>query len=275
MITKPVAAAVLSLSVFTLVGHTTQQVDDCPGPNTRMHKAKPYYFTYESWVKKDPTGSGFIFGRCVQTKNQEDLFVDWKKTFVKGFATPGWPCHHELPAPKPDSVQVKSDLWYGAAPDKIEVPYEEVKQIVAKGPVPVSGDKLTSRVKMSIPRVAGKTPREARQLVRIDVVFVSEAHKKEGKYEYTYTWGPVRGKVEPQPVQFRWRSPSVMKAAQGKAGKEGFALLQFGDGPRTARLLAEAAPAYRVSVVEFLDAEGRQVVGTAPVAIYYPQSGKR
>src|SRR5665213_4177125 len=114
-------AAILSTFVFQLgVGFSN---DDCPGINQATHKAPPYDFTFESWVQKNKKGNIYIFGRCVQTKNNVDLWVDWTGTGVKGFAIPGWPCLHEIPSPTSDDESVKTDLWYGAAPDKIQAPY--------------------------------------------------------------------------------------------------------------------------------------------------------
>jgi hypothetical protein len=48
----------------------------CTGMNTAKHMNADYNFNYESWVKKSDSGKSFVFGRCVQTNNDKDLYVD-------------------------------------------------------------------------------------------------------------------------------------------------------------------------------------------------------
>src|SRR3954447_16984155 len=101
--------------------------DDCPDVDPKQVKAQPYHFTYDSWVLPSQGGMGFTFGRCVDTKNGLDLYVDWTRAGVKGFARPGSPCLYEVPALTPDMTLIDpADFWYGAQPDKTNAPYRAI-----------------------------------------------------------------------------------------------------------------------------------------------------
>ncbi len=239
--------------------------EDCPGPDAVAHKADPYFFTYESWVKKQKDGTVFVFGRCVQTKNKVDLFVDWKKTSVYGYAQPGWPCHHEVPSLSEDSTLVKTQLWYGAAPAKIDAPYKEIKESTSAKAVEKTPP-LSSRVKMSIPKIKG-SPQSLR---RIDVTFFSVVKSEKEGNVYTYSW-KTASKTDTRDVRFRWRSQAVARAR--RMGEKNAEPMQL-DKPAQLSFRVEARAAYALTVVEFLDERGREVVGKASVAVYYPVGSK-
>jgi hypothetical protein len=267
-----ISAAIVLLFAFQADGDPPD--DECPGINATAHKSKPYYFTYESWVQKDKHADFFDFGRCVQTKNDVDLFVDWKKTQVKGFASPGWPCLHILPSPTADEEIVKSDLWYGAAPDKIVAPFREVKAKPEVKATPAGKEMpimaLESRVKMSIPRRAGRTKDQAQNLTKIDLRFRSSVHRTGNSYEYVYSWQTRMPNPPERPIRFRWMSDSINKAVESPSDRR----LELSGESQTGRLRAMATPEYAVTVVEFLDEAGEQVIATASVALYHPAGSK-
>src|SRR5262249_19591737 len=138
--------------------------EKCPGPNHVKHRTAVHDFTYESWVKpKDPGHECFLFGRCVYNKNKKGMFVDWKKTLVKGYARPV--CHAEIESPEGKAELTQTALWFGAAPEKIDTKYREVK----KGK-PRDCGPLQSRIRMSVPRNRSDPEKT---LVAIDVEFTS------------------------------------------------------------------------------------------------------
>jgi hypothetical protein len=240
--------------------------------NTAKHNNAVYDFNYESWVKKSDDGKSFVFGRCVQTNNDKDLYVDWKKTNLSGFALPNSPCNSQITSPTSDEMAVQTDLLFGVAKEKIVVSYKEVKDKDAYNIEP-----LISKIKMYVPSVAGK----ATELRKVDAEFVARVEKKGDNFKYTYSWGPAAGKgkgkekqlVDHEQIRFRWVSDSVQKAMKDSGHKDAPASV-FKERENVS-LMSASEPAYAVTVIEFLDRAGKEVVGTCPAAVYYPKQSKK
>ncbi len=100
MKSAPVSAGIAF--VLILAASPSGIAEDCAGLNQAMKKDGNYHFTYESWVQKNKKGDTFLFGRCAQTKNGADVFIDWKKAGVSGYAREGAPLHNEISWPTKD-----------------------------------------------------------------------------------------------------------------------------------------------------------------------------
>src|SRR5262245_47856957 len=111
MFVKPASLLIVAATIaLPLHG----RAEDCAGVNQATKKTGVYHFTFESSVDKSEKGDSFLFARCVQTKNNETMFVDWKGAGVSGFARPGKPVSNSITWPRKDEETIKTDLWYGA-----------------------------------------------------------------------------------------------------------------------------------------------------------------
>ena len=231
----------------------------CPGPNKVPQRDGTYDFTSESWIRKYPDRDHWDFGRCVENKlTNLEMYVDWKKTGVKGWAKPQDKVDTTVDSPSRDYELLPTDLWYGSAPTKIGTEYRETKQ--ARGSSP---DAVRSRIHMAVP---ADPKHAAATLISIEVEFMSEVSGGPSGYKYRYAWMDSEAK-ERAPVRFRWEGLSKLLSVAEIHGPERFELSAKGD---ESSFLSKAPPTYDVTLVEFLDKEGETVVGTAPVATYHP-----
>jgi hypothetical protein len=233
----------------------------CPGPNKVPQRDGTYDFTYESWIRKYPDRDHWDFGRCVENKlTTLEMYVDWEKTGVKGWAKPQDKVDTTVDSLSPDYDLIPTDLWYGSAPTRIDTKYRETK--VARG---VSPDTVNSRVHMAVP----SDPKHASAtLISIEVRFMSEVSGGPDGYRYRYTWTDLLAK-ERAPVRFRSEGLSKLLSAAEVRQPERLDLTAEESG---VSFVSKAPPAYAVTLVEFLDKEGETVVGTAPVAMYHPEN---
>lgn len=254
-------AAILLIATFG----TSSEGKECPGPNKVPHKDGTYDFTYESWVKPQPNRDHYDFGRCVQNNLQDrSMFVDWKRTKVKGFAKPNDLVDAGVESPSKDFDLLDTTLWYGAAPAPINnAQYREVKQ----GAKPQQTS-VRSWVRMAVPTDATNAEKT---LVSIDAIFISDVLTlPDGHFLYRYLWRDLLAGTR-KPVPFVWRSAPVLQAV--KAFGEVPEVLPLASTMTGVFIIDPAPPAYGVAVVEFRD-DQRRVVGSAPAALYYP-SGSR
>jgi hypothetical protein len=231
----------------------------CPGPNKVPHRDGTYDFTYESWIRKYPQRDHWDFGRCVENKlSTIEMYVDWKNTGVKGWAKPDDRVDSAVESPNDDYDLLKTDLWYGAAPARIDTQYREVKPRKEVPPGTVR-----SYVYMAVPL----NPKHAAEtLVSIEVEFTSTSEKIPQGFKYIYQWSDSLA-TDRAPIRFRWKSLSTLLSATKTPNPE---RMQLSTEKSAVSFVSVAPPAYDVTVVEFLDRQGETVVGTAPVATYHP-----
>jgi hypothetical protein len=172
-------------------------------------------------------------------------------------------------SPTSDEMAVQTDLLFGVAREKIVVSYKEVKDQDKYNLEP-----LTSKIKMYVPSEADK----ATDLRKVDAEFVAKVEKNKDGFKYTYSWGPAAAKpksktlVDHKQIKFRWVSDSVQKAMKDSRLKEAPALFKERE---SVSLTSASEPAYGITVIEFLDEAGKEVVGTCPAAIYYPKQSNK
>jgi hypothetical protein len=249
--------------MLTLAFGAVADEKKCSGLNMVPHKDGQYDFTYESWVKRTPNRDHYDFGRCVQNNLKDrSMFVDWKRTNVKGFAKAKDLVESGVESPGKDFDLVDAKLWYGAAPSSLNAPYREVKQ--GTKPQHVS---VRSWVRMAVPTDSNNPDRT---LVSIDANFISDVLKlPNGRFMYRYLWRDPFAATR-KPVTFVWRSEAVSRAMRTLDSPEALPLASDFTG---SYVIDPSAAVYGLGVVEFLD-EQRRVVGSAPTALYYP-SGLR
>jgi hypothetical protein len=235
---------------------------DCPGPNQVPHRDGTYDFTYESWIKKQPDRDHYDFGRCVKNKlGDRSMFVDWKQTGVKGFAQQDDVVDSVIESVNGDYQIVETKLWYGSTPSAIDAPYRERKE---GGQVRYPS--VRSAIRMAVPS-DGTNPEKT--LVTIDAEFISDVLRlANGRFMYRYLWRDLLAGTR-KPVGFVWQSESA-KQALGEFDVKEPALDRSMQG---AFIIDKRPPAYSVRIVEFLD-QAKRVVGTGPVAVYYPAGTK-
>lgn len=249
--------AIVPLLLLSSVGLAT--AGPCPGPNKTPHHDGTYDFTYESWVKKYENRDHWDFGRCVENKlATKEMYVDWKNTGVLGWAKPKDKVDSAVESPSPDYDLLPTDLWYGAGPTKIDAPYREKKPEQK-----VTPDVVKSRVHMAVPEDA---KRAAETLVSIEVEFTSEVSPDAEGLKYRYSWSDALAK-DRAPVRFRWEGLTLLLSTTGTRPPE---QLRLTADRFEVSFVTKTPPAYAVTLVEFLDRDGKTVVGTAPVATYHP-----
>jgi hypothetical protein len=247
------------------------QSKDCPGPNKDHHADGTYDFTYESWVKKPAKSDHHDFGRCVQNKlTSIEMFVDWKGPVLKGFAKPNDSVFTEIQSPDSKFVVKNSDLWYGSSPFKMNAPYREVatsQQPKTERPQEHKDTSLRSMIHMAIPT---DITRAAETLVSVDAEFYADVSPSPTQEAFIYKYGWRDFLTDPRgPISFRWQSASVERGMREKNIEE----LRLQNEPREIIIIDRSIPAYAITIVEFLD-RSNMVVGSAPVAIYYPSEFK-
>jgi hypothetical protein len=231
----------------------------CPGPNKVPQRDGTYDFTYESWIRKYQNRDHWDFGRCVENKLAAfEMYVDWKKTGVIGWAKPQDKVDTTVDSPSPDYDLIPTALWYGTAPTKIDTEYRETKPVRGKSP-----DSVKSRIHMAIPT---DSKRAAATLISIEVEFMSEVSGGPGGYKYYYAWTDSEAK-ERAPVRFRWEGLSKLLSTAEVHRPE---RLELSAEENSVSFASKEPPVYGVTLVEFLDGKGETVVGTAPVATYHP-----
>lgn len=231
----------------------------CPGPNKVPQRDGTYDFTYESWIRKYPDRDHWDFGRCVENKlTNLEMYVDWTKTGVKGWAKPQDKVDTTVDSPSRDYDLLHADLWYGSAPTKIDTEYRETKPAGGSSP-----DSVKSRIHMAVP---SDPKRVAATLISIEVEFRSDVSGGADGYKYRYAWSDSLAKERP-PVRFRWEGLSKLLSTAEVHRPERFELSAEENG---VSFVSKAPPVYDVTLVEFLDKYGETVVGTAPVATYHP-----
>ena len=247
--------------VLTVVLGAAADERKCSGPNTVPHKDGQYDFTYESWVKRVPDRDHYDFGRCVQNNLKDrSMFVDWKRTNVKGFAKAQDLVESGIESPSKDFDLVDAKLWYGAAPSSLNAPYREVKQ--GTKPQQVS---VRSWIRMAVPTDANNPERT---LVSIYATFIADVLRlPNGRFMYRYLWRDPLAATR-KPISFLWRAEAVSRAMKSLDVPEALPLNTDFTG---SYIIDLAAPTYGLGVVEFLD-EQRRVVGSAPTALYSPSS---
>jgi hypothetical protein len=272
------------LLLLPLQAGSGPQTDDCPAVDPKPVKAQPYDFTYDSWVRANQSGMDYTFGRCVDSKNGLDVFIDWKKAGVMGFARPGSPCLYEFPALKPDLVMTDpADLWYGARPDKINAPFRAVdvksQSKVSVDPAASPAKKsppLKSRVKTNIPRKPARVAAQAEGFTRVDLNFISTVESKGDDYVYSFVCEPRTPHEAAWPIRLRWMAGTINLAQ--RLNQEQAMMIELPRDPREPkewRAQLRGKPEYRIAHIEFLEDQGKQVVASAPVAVYLPAEGVR
>lgn len=245
--------------------------EGCPGINKAKHSDGLYHFTYDSWVKRGENRGLYILGRCVHDVAKREMFVDWKKTNVKGYATKqnGYVVHTELPSLTNQVVLLDTDLWYGAGPNrKINAPYREAK----KPDKPQAADPraefpvLKSRIRIGVPEIKGQ---RRPNLVSIRAEFTSDVWRlSNGSFLYRYGWRDYLAQERETKIAFQWNSQSVTLAKARFVRDEGRWLL-LDRAVTGVFLVSQSAPGYAVTTVDFLDRES-QPAASAPVALYFP-----
>lgn len=244
----------LSLSVGNIAVART-----CPGPNKTPHRDGTYDFTYESWVKKYDNRDHWDFGRCVENKlDKLEMYVDWKKTGVVGWAKPSDTVDITVDSPTPDADLLPTDLFYGSGLTRIDAPYRERKQTKKAGQ-----EAVTSHIHMAIPQ---DSKRPAETLVSLEVEFASQVQRDAKGFRYSYRWTDAAAK-DRAPVAFRWESLATLLSASGAKPPQ---TLRLSIEKSEVSFVSNDAPVYDITLVQFLDRNGETVVGTAPVATYHP-----
>jgi hypothetical protein len=83
------------------------------------HDGDPYAFDFISYLWNNPA-SFFEFGRCVHNRNENPLWIDWRKLGVKGTAKKDGNVSQYFPQKTDDKHTDKSELYFGARPEKID-----------------------------------------------------------------------------------------------------------------------------------------------------------
>src|SRR5215813_9062114 len=216
---------------------------ECPGPNKVPHKDGTYDFMYESWIKKHPNRDHYDFGRCVENHlGDRSMFVDWKRPQVKGFAKAKDVVDAGIESPTNTSELLDSDLWYGSAPTSFNAPYREIKS----KPKPQEAA-VRSWARMSVPtdgRNAEKT------LVEMSFEFISDVTVlANGRFMYRYLWQDNLAGTR-KPINFVTRSTTIEHAVKNLEASTYVPLQSKFTG---SFIIDNAAPAYAVVAVEFLD----------------------
>lgn len=237
--------------------------DEKPGKEATQHKVNPYHFFYESLVKKDDAGKMFTFGRNVLNMTDKALFVDWRKTNLKGYAPPKGRVVSEIPGPSEEFVLKDSELWYGAAPVKLDTKFKDIKKTED------TREKLQSTIQMCLP----KEKAENSALYCIDVKFISTVTEEGGEFEYSYSWPDAKAALRMKDIPFQFQNKNVLvfflnqdKALANK--------MKLGDVAQTMKFKSKEEPKYHVTTLDFYDQGKKMAVGSAPVALYLPKGLK-
>jgi hypothetical protein len=207
------------------------------------------------------------------------MWVDWKKTGVKGWTNPD---DGELragrQAPSKDSEAVQTELWYGAKPKSTVSTYLEPKGVKgAEGPRIETGGTLNSYAKMSL----GKRPEEGEKVRtwKVNVEFQSTAFALgDGRYLYTVSWQDRAPRSEKE-IRVRWPSESFVaqmirheypEHPEKKDSEPSSHVLRLDRIPKGVYLVDGRLPVYETVIAIFVDREGREM-GSTPVSIFRPK----
>src|SRR5262249_17506241 len=150
---------------------------------------------YDSWVRPVEDGLRFTFGRCIHAEKPRQMWVDWKKTGIRGYTSPDdGKLQAGVPALTKDSESIATELWFASKPRKTDSNY-----LAEKHPkVNVAGGSLKSYARMSLGRAPDeRRPNENILTVKVDLEFESSAFSIGGKrYLYTVSWRNREGFCE-------------------------------------------------------------------------------
>lgn len=112
-------AFAVSISIASIAPISGQEMNYCPDRLANQHSTPPYQFGYQSW-HWETKSAVWEFCNCIRNRGDEMLFVSWEEAGLRTYARPKAPYYTLKQFPDGNARTIKSDLWYGAAPDRLE-----------------------------------------------------------------------------------------------------------------------------------------------------------
>jgi len=255
-----------------------------------------YALEYQSWVEKQGDRQ-FEFGRSVKNDHATSLlFVDWKKTGVKGYARPKDCVFAIFPSLSDAKKTTKTDLWYGAKPRSIRTDFladvrADPKKVAKSRRLQYQDLKpLQSRIRVGIP-ISIKDPR-ADALTVVDVGFQSDVVKLDtpddlgeaGPFLCRILWSDNSSDRKRPNFRIRFSLPEKLLPAKtkmvGRLKPPRTLLLhspqwepsrEWRRETRALVFLSNGHPVRKKVLVRFLDIDGKEAA-TGQIVVYVPSA---